>query len=170
MRVFVHGAAATPTVLLKALARRTNISNVTLYHLHTTGPAPFADTEHRSRFLSVSLFAGAPLRDAIAEGRADYMPVFLSDIPALLMSRRIPLDIALVQVSPPDAHGYCTLGTSVDAALAAVRSANLVVAEVNHRMPRTHGNTLLHISRLHAFVVTDRPLPEHLGSPPTPVD
>ncbi len=170
MRVFVHGAAATPTPLVKALARRTGLSGVTLYHMHMTGAAPFADPEHAGRLLSVSLFAAAPVREAIAEGRADYVPIFLSDIPALFISGRIPLDVALVQVSPPDAHGYCTLGTSVDAALAAVRTASLVVAEVNHRMPRTHGNTLLHISRLHAFVVTDRPLPEHLGSPPTPVD
>jgi 4-hydroxybutyrate CoA-transferase len=170
MRVFVHGAAATPTPLIKALARHTSLSGVTLYHMHTTGAAPFADPEHAGRFLSVSLFAAAPVREAIAEGRADYVPIFLSDIPALFISGRIPLDVALVQVSPPDAHGYCTLGTSVDTALAAVRTASLVVAEVNHRMPRTHGNTLLHISRLHAFVVTDRPLPEHLGSPPTPVD
>jgi 4-hydroxybutyrate CoA-transferase len=170
MRVFVHGAAATPTVLLKALSRRTSVSDVTLYHLHITGPAAFADTEHRSRFLSVSMFAGAAVRDAIAEGRADYMPVFLSDIPALFISRRIPLDIALVQVSPPDTHGYCTLGTSVDVALAAVRSANLVIAEVNRRMPRTHGNTQLHVSRLHAFVVTDRPLPEHLPAAPSQVE
>ncbi len=170
MRVFVHGAAATPTLLLNALARRTDLSGVTLYHLHTAGPAPFADAEHADRFLSVSLFTGLPLRQAIAEGRADYVPVFLSDIPALFASRRLPPDIALVQVSPPDAHGYCTLGTSVDTALAAVRAANLVIAEVNRRMPRTHGNTLLHISRLHAFMVADRPLPERLPTPPTAVD
>jgi 4-hydroxybutyrate CoA-transferase len=170
MRVFVHGAAATPTPLVKALARRTNLSGLTLYHLHTAGPAPFVDVEHSARFLSISLFAGAPVRQAIAEGRADYVPIFLSDIPALFASGRIPLDVALVQVSPPDEHGYCTLGTSIDAALAAVRAASFVVAEVNRRMPRTHGNTLLPFSRLHAFMVTDRPLPEHLPSPPSSVD
>ena len=115
MRVFVHGAAATPTPLIKALVRRTNLSRVTLYHLHTTGPAPFIDEGHQGRFLSVSLFTGAPVREAVADGRADYLPIFLSDIPALFTSGRITLDVALVQVSPPDAHGYCTLGTSVDA-------------------------------------------------------
>jgi 4-hydroxybutyrate CoA-transferase len=170
MRVFVHGAAATPTPLVKALARRTNLSRVTLYHMHTTGPAPFADADHAAQFLSVSLFAAAPVREAIAEGRADYVPIFLSDIPALFISGRIALDVALVQVSPPDDHGYCTLGTSVDTALAAVRTASLVIAEVNRRMPRTHGNTLVHVSRLHAFVVTDRPLPEHLAGPPSATD
>jgi 4-hydroxybutyrate CoA-transferase len=170
MRVFVHGAAATPTPLLKALARRRNLSGVTLYHLHTTGPAPFVEPEHAGRFLSVSLFAGAPVREAIAEGRADCVPIFLSDIPALFTSGRLPLDVALVQMSPPDAHGYCTLGTSVDTALAAVRTASLVIAEVNRRMPRTHGNTLLHVSRLHALVVTDRPMPEHLPLPPSAVE
>ena len=170
MRVFVHGAAATPTPLIKALVRRTNLSRVTLYHLHTTGPAPFIDEGHQGRFLSVSLFTGAPVREAVADGRADYLPIFLSDIPALFTSGRITLDVALIQVSPPDGHGYCTLGTSVDAALAAVRSAGLVIAEVNRRMPRTHGNTLVHLSRLHAFSVTDRPLPEHLPSLPSAVD
>jgi 4-hydroxybutyrate CoA-transferase len=170
MKVFVHGAAATPTPLLKALARRTSLTDVTLYHLHTAGPAPFADPEHNRRFHSVSLFTGAPLRQAVAEGRADYVPVFLSDVPALFSSGRLALDVALIQVSPPDAHGYCTLGTSIDAALAAVRAASVLVAEVNRRMPRTHGNTLLHLSRLHAFMVTDRPLPEHLPEPPTAVD
>jgi 4-hydroxybutyrate CoA-transferase len=170
MRVFVHGAAATPTPLVKALVRRTNLSRVTLYHLHTTGPAPFVDEAHQGRFLSVSMFTGAPVREAVADGRADYLPIFLSDIPALFTTGRIALDVALVQVSPPDTHGYCTVGTSVDAALAAVRSAGLVIAEVNRRMPRTHGNTLVHLSRLHAFILTDRPLPEHLPSPPSPVD
>src|SRR5690348_2781380 len=133
MRVFVHGAAATPTPLLEALVRR-DVRDVTLYHLHTAGPAPFVAPEHRDRFRSVSLFAGAPVRRAIEEGTADWMPVFLSDIPALFSTGRIPLDVALLQLSPPDAHGYCTLGTSVDAALAASQSARLIVAEINEQM------------------------------------
>ena len=91
MRVFVHGASATPTLLLEALARRHDLTGVTIYHLHTTGPAPFAEPEHAARFLSVSLFTGPPLRRAIEDGRADFVPVFLSDIPALFQSGRIPL-------------------------------------------------------------------------------
>src|SRR5687767_14458702 len=170
MRVFIHGAAATPTPLIDALARRADLSGVSLYHLHTAGPAPFADPAHEGRFLSISLFTGSPLRAAVDEGRADFMPIFLSDIPRLFTMLAIPLDVALVQLSPPDRHGYCTLGTSVDAALAAALSARHVVAEINERMPRTHGNTLVHIDRVTSFVHTDRPLHTHPPRPSTPAE
>jgi 4-hydroxybutyrate CoA-transferase len=170
MRVFVHGAAATPTTLLDAMVRKAALSDVTLYHLHTAGPAPFVDPEHRARFRSVSLFAGPPVRSAINEGAADFVPVFLSDIPSLFLTGRIALDVALVQLSPPDAHGYCTLGTSVDAALAATLSARLIIAEINEQMPRTLGNTVVPMSRVHAFVTTNRPLHEHHSSPATAVE
>jgi 4-hydroxybutyrate CoA-transferase len=158
MRLFVHGASATPLLLLEALARRTELTDVTLYHLHTNGSAPFADAAHEGRFFSVSLFTGPAVRGAIADGRADYVPVFLSDIPALFTSGRIPIDVAFLQLSPPDAHGYCTLGTSVDASLAAARSARHIVAEINAHMPRTHGNTLVPFSSVTCAVATDRPL------------
>src|SRR3954465_1986663 len=95
MRVFVHGAAATPAPLVDALARRLDLSGVSLYHLHTDGPAPFVAPEHDGRFRAVSLFAGPPVRDAINEGRADFVPIFLSDIPRLFTDRVIPLDAAL---------------------------------------------------------------------------
>lgn len=165
MRVFVHGAAATPTPLIEALGRRADLEGVSLYHLHTAGPAPFADPERAGSFLSVSLFTGAPLRRAIDEGRADFVPIFLSDIPRLFSTRAIPLDVAIVQLSPPDRHGYCTLGTSVDAALAAALSTRTIIAEVNERMPRTHGNTLVPFDRVGAFIHTDRPLHEHTSRP-----
>ncbi len=170
MRVFVHGAAATPAPLVEALSRRTDLADVTLYHLHTTGPAPFAAPEHEGRFFSISLFAAAPVREAIAAGRGDYIPIFLSDIPALFTSGRVPLDVALLQLSPPDAHGYCTLGSSVDTALAASRAARLVIAEINEQMPRTHGNTLVPFSRIDAFTVTDRPLAVLPPSKPSVVE
>ena len=170
MHVFVHGAAATPTPLLEALVGNAALENVTLYHLHTAGPAPFVDPEHRQRFRSVSLFAGPSVRNAINDGAADFVPIFLSDIPSLFLTGRIALDAALLQLSPPDAHGYCTLGTSVDAALAAALSARLIVAEINKRMPRTLGNTLVPMSRIDAFVSTDRPLHQHLASTPTDVE
>ena len=169
MHVFVHGAAATPTPLLDALVGNADVTDVTLYHLHTAGPAPFVAPEHRARFRSVSLFAGAPVRQAIADGDADFMPVFLSDIPVLFKTRRIPLDVALLQLSPPDRHGYCTLGTSVDAALAAAFSARHIVAEINEQMPRTLGNTLVPLSKVTAWVHTDRPLHSHDPAPPSPV-
>jgi 4-hydroxybutyrate CoA-transferase len=168
MRVFIHGAAATPTPLVEALSRRRDLSDVSLYHLHTNGPAPFADPEQAGRFLSISLFTGAPLRQAIDEGRADFVPIFLSDIPRLFTSRAIPLDAALVQVSPPDRHGYCTLGTSIDAALAASHSARTIIAEINDQMPRTHGNTLIPFERIAAFAHTDRPLHVHESRPASP--
>jgi 4-hydroxybutyrate CoA-transferase len=170
MRIFVHGAAATPTPLIEALARRKDLGNVTLYHMHTQGPVPFAAPEHRERFFSVSLFVGANLRAPIDEGRADFIPVFLSDIPALFSSGKIPLDLAILQLSPPDRHGYCTLGTSVDTALAASHAARPVVAEINEQMPRTHGNTIVPFDRLHAFIHTDRAVHALDQAPPTSVE
>jgi 4-hydroxybutyrate CoA-transferase len=170
MRLFLQGAAATPTPLIEALARRTELDNVTLYHMHTAGPAPFAAPEHEGRFFSVSLFTGPPVRKAIDEGRADFIPIFLSDIPALFTSGRIPLDVAVLQLSPPDRHGYCTLGTSVDTAMAAFQSARYVIAEINEQMPRTHGNTLVHLSRVSAWTHTNRPLHVHPRTTPNPVE
>jgi len=170
MRIFIHGASATPSALLEALVRRTDLSDVTLYHLHTNGPAPFVDPVHAGRFFSVSLFTGPAVRQAISEGRADYVPVFLSDIPLLFSSGRVKIDVAFLQLSPPDAHGYCTLGTSVDAALAASRAARHIVAEINVRMPRTHGNTLVPFSAVTSFVASDRPIYEVPRPVITPVE
>jgi acyl-CoA hydrolase len=161
MRVFLHGAAATPTPLIEALCARTDLEDVWLYHLHTEGPAPFAAPEMRGRFHSVSLFTGPALRKPVEEGRADFVPVFLSDIPALFSTRAIPLDVAFLQLSPPDRRGLCTLGTSCDAAKAAADSALMVVAEINEQMPRTHGNNVVSLDRVEAFIHTDRPLHEH---------
>jgi acyl-CoA hydrolase len=169
-RVFVHGAAATPTTLLDALCARRDLENVTLYHLHTEGHCAFADSSQRGRIRSVSLFVGPALRTAVAEGRADFMPVFLSEIPELFLSRQIPLDVALVQLSPPNRHGHSTLGTSVDAAMAAVVSAKLVLAEVNEQMPRTLGHSVVPLSRVKAFAHTNRPLVEHTPAVPSAVE
>ena len=156
-RVFVHGAAATPTPLLDALSERTDLEEVSLYHLHLAGPCAFVD-RRTPGVRSYSLFTGPGLRQPIEAGLAEYVPVFLSDIPALFATRRIPLDVALVQVSPPDAHGNCTLGTSIDAAKAAADAAPILLAEINERMPRTHGNTVVPFDRITAFVHTNRPL------------
>ena len=168
--VFVHGACATPLPLVDALAARADLQNVSVYHLHTSGSAPYAASGKQDQFRSVSFFVGANVRKAIEEGRADYLPVFLSDIPGLLTSRQISLDVALLQLSPPDRHGNCSLGTSVDAAHAAFESAHTVVAEINEQMPRTHGATTVPLSRLSAFVHTDRPLQESERVVPTEVD
>ena len=157
-RVFVHGAAATPTTLLDAMVQRRDLEQVALYHLHLNGPTRFADAEHAGAFISHSLFTGHGLRKPIAEGRAFFVPVFLSDIPALFSSRRIPLDVAMVQLSPPDAHGLCTLGTSIDAAKTATEHAPIVLAEINEQLPRTHGASVVPLERVTAYVHTNRPL------------
>ena len=159
-RIFVHGAAATPTPLLDALCERTDLHGVRLYHLHTSGASKFLDPELNQRIVSVSLFSGSNTRAAIAEGRADFIPAFLSDIPRLFSSQKIPLDVAFIQVSPPDRHGMCTLGTSVDAAKAAVESAKVVVAEINEQMPRTHGNSGVPFDLIDVFMASNRPLIE----------
>ena len=160
-RIFIHGACATPTPLVTALSSRDDLEDVWLYHLHLTGELPFTSPERSTRFHSVSLFTGSGLRKAIAEGRADFMPIFLSDIPGLFTNGDVPLDVALLQVSPPDRHGNCTLGTSVDAALAASQSARIVLAEINEQMPRTLGNSIVPLDHITAFIHTDRPLNPH---------
>ena len=169
-RLFVHGACATPAPLVEALCARTDLSGVSLYHLHTSGPAPFAEAGREKEFRSISLFTGAPLRQAIAEDRADFVPIFLSDIPALFLSGAVKLDIAFLQLSPPDAHGLCSLGTSCDAAKAASETARILVAEINEQMPRTHGNNVVPFDRIHAFVATDRPLAQHHPEPETTIE
>jgi 4-hydroxybutyrate CoA-transferase len=161
MTVFLHGAAATPMPLVEALAARTDLEEVRVVHLHIEGSAPHVDAGRQSVFRAVCLFASAPLRQALAEGRADFVPVFLSDVPHLFASRQIALDVAILQLSPPDRHGLCSLGTSCDAARAAADSASIVLAEINERMPRTHGHTAVPLSRVTAFTHSDRPLPEH---------
>jgi len=166
-RIFVHGAAATPTPLLDGLAARTDLTGVNAYHLHLAGPVTFVDNPG---ITSNSLFTGPNLRKPVEEGRAEFIPVFLSDIPYLFINRRIPLDVAIIQVSPPDRHGVCTLGTSVDTAKAAVESAGVVLAEINERMPRTHGNSAVPLSRITAFIHTDRPLHEAPPAPQTDVE
>ncbi len=168
--VFVHGACATPAPLLDALCARADLGDVRLYHLHTAGPASFAEVGREQAFRSISLFTGAPLRRAIADGRADFVPIFLSDIPGLFVNGNVKLDVAILQLSPPDAHGLCSLGTSCDAAKAAAETARFVIAEINEQMPRTHGNNVVPLDRVHAFVATDRPLVEHEPEPETAVE
>jgi len=169
-RVFVQGTSATPTPLLEALAKRNDLENVNLYHLHLEGAAPWTEKGRAKRFHSTSLFTGPNMRGPVEDGRADFVPIFLSDVPGLFSSGRVPLDVAIVQLSPPDAHGLCSLGTSVDAARAAVDSARFIVAEINAQMPRTHGNTALPFDRVDAFIHTDRALPEHIGGPENAVE
>ncbi|MCS7083185.1 MAG: 4-hydroxybutyrate CoA-transferase [Bacteroidetes bacterium] len=170
-RVYIHSAAAAPRVLIEALvARASELRDVEIVHLHTEGPAPYADPAYARSFRVNALFVGANVRQAINEGRGDYVPIFLSEVPSLFRRGILPLDVALIHVSPPDRHGFCSLGVSVDATRAAVQSARYVIAQVNPQMPRTHGDGLIHVSQLYAMVEVDEPLPEVHPSPPTEIE
>lgn len=160
-RVFVHGSAATPLTLLRALlARHAEVERVELVSISTLGALPFEKPEVRRAFFVNSLFVSDNVREVVNSPDGGYVPVFLSEIPLLFERGILPLDAALVHVSPPDAHGFCTLGVSVDVARSAVRSARVVIAQVNPRMPRTHGEGQVHVSRFAALVAVDEPLPE----------
>jgi acyl-CoA hydrolase len=166
-RVFVHGGAATPLALIDAMVEEAGrLRDVELIHLHTSGDAPYADPEYARSFRVANLFVGNNMRHKLDGDRVDYLPCFLSEIPQLFRSGRRALDVALVQVSPPDKRGYCSLGVSVDVARAAVDSAKVVIAQVNRHMPRVHGDGFVHIDQLDWLVEHDKPLPE---SPPAPV-
>jgi len=167
-RVFVHGAAATPSILIDGLvARAPDLRDVELIHLHTFGPAPYAAPALAQSFRVANLFVGENLRAALDLDRIDYLPCFLSEIPQMFRSGRRPLDVALIHVSPPDAHGYCTLGTSVDVARAAVDEAKIVIAQINPRMPRVHGDGMVHVDRIDHAVNVDVPLVEIAPSTPS---
>lgn len=152
-RVFIHSVAAAPRLLIEAMVRRASeLRNVEIVHLHTEGEAPYAKPEYADSFRVNAFFVGANVRKALAEGRADYVPIFLSEVPALFRRNILPLDVALVQVSPPDKHGFCSLGVSVDVSRAAVQKARYVIAQVNPNMPRTHGDGLIHADVFHAMI------------------
>ncbi|GAA4303906.1 acetyl-CoA hydrolase/transferase family protein [Nibribacter koreensis] len=163
-RVFVHGAAMTPTRLVNAVsARSSELREVEFIHIHTEGPAPYTNPENAKSFKTNACFVGGNIRQALHDGHADYIPIFLSEISFLFRRNILPLDVALVQVSPPDAHGYCSLGASVDVALSAVETAKIIIAEVNPQVPRSHGDGVVHMKQFHAKVWVDEPLPEHIG-------
>ncbi len=160
-KVFVHGGAATPHLLLEKMVERANeLRNVELISISSQGAALFADEKYKDNFFINSLFVSANVRKAVNEGRGDYIPVFLSEIPNLFRRKIIELDVALVHVSLPDKHGYCSLGTSVDVAATAVKMAKYVIAQVNENMPRTFGDGMIHIDDFDAVVHADHPLPE----------
>lgn len=169
-RVFIHGGAATPHLVLKALANRSKeLWNVELISISLQGDAILTDEKYRESFRLNSLFVSANVREAVNSGRADYVPIFLSEIPILFRKNILPLDVAIVQVSLPDKHGYCSLGVSVDTAEAAVKSAKFVIAQVNPRMPRTHGDGIIRISDCSAVVPGEQELPEVVSSAPTDI-
>ena len=159
-RIFIHGSACTPQYLLRELVyHKHRLRNTEIISITLQGKIEIADPGFEQSFHINSLFVSEPIRQAVMEGRADYIPAFLSDIPDMIRTV-LPVDVAIVQVSPPDAHGYCTLGTSVDIARTAVNCAKIIIAQVNPQMPRTHGDGMIHTDRFSAMVFHDEALPQ----------
>lgn len=155
--VWIHAGCCNPEELVKAMvARAPELRDVTVSHLLTFGCADYAQPRYRESFRHRSLFTGANVREAINDGRADYVPVFLSEIPRLIRSGLCPVDVALIHVSPPDEHGFCSFGVGVECTKAAAEKASTVVALVNRQMPRSLGDSFIHASRLTHVVEVDR--------------
>ncbi len=160
--VYLQAAAAAPTLLANALTERASeLKNVEICHLHTEGEARYANPELSESFHVNSFFIGKNVRHTISAGNGSYTPVFLSELPILFKKRVINLDVVFIHVSAPDAHGYCSLGTSVEATVAAIENAKIVVAQINPRMPRTFGDSVLHISEIDYGVEIDTPIHGH---------
>ncbi len=169
--VYIHSNAAAPQTLIESMVQRApELKNVTILHILTMANADYAKKEYADSFKVKALFIGGNVRAAVNEGRADYIPAFLGEVPKLFESGEIPVDVCLVQVSPPDAHGYCSYGVSVDCTIAARKRARTVIAEVNKQMPRTFGRSFVHVSRLDHIIETDRRLPELATAVPTVVE
>lgn len=160
-RLFIHGSACTPLFLMRKLAEESGrLKDVELVFITVLGDIEVQKPQYQDSFHINCMFVSAPIREAVSSGRADYIPVFLSDIPDLFTKNILPIDIALVQVSPPDSHGYCSLGVSVDIARSAVNTAKYVIAQVNPKMPRTHGDGHIHVSSFTHMVYHEEDLPE----------
>lgn len=169
--VYIHSHAAAPECLIDAMVERSpDLKDVTILHILTLSKAAYIKKEYADSFRVKALFIGANVREAVNEGRADYMPVFLSEIPNLFTSGAQPIDVCMLQVSPPDEHGYCSYGVSVDCTIAARKHARTVIAEVNQQMPRTFGRSFVHVSKLDYIVETNRPLPQLVPQKPTDVE
>src|SRR5690606_13879687 len=167
-KVCIQAAAAAPQVLIKALtARHEELRNVEICQLHTEREAPYANPELKERFHVNSFSIGKNVRHTLKAGNGSYTPGFLSELPLLFKRNIIDLQVALIHVSVPDRHGYCSLGVSIEATLAAIDNADYVIAQLNHQMPRTHGAGIIHISEIDAFVECDEPLPVHAVCKPT---
>jgi 4-hydroxybutyrate CoA-transferase len=165
-QLYLQCAAATPSVLLDALvARAPELADVSVVHLHCEGPGPHLAPEMAPHFRHKALFIGPNARTAVADGRADYIPTFLSDVPRLFEGGLLPLDAVFVNATPPDAHGFCSLGTSVEAMHAAIRAARTVIVQFNASMPRTLGDSFIHVSQIDLAVECDVPPYEHPVGP-----
>lgn len=159
MRVYIQPGCAEPETLVDALIQRApHVQDVEIVHMMTMGRAPYVAPEMAGHFRHNAVFIGGNVREAVNEGRADYTPVYLSEIEELFESGAMPIDVALIEVSPPDSHGFCSFGVGVDTTLTAARLARYVVAQVNDQMPRTYGDSFIHVSKIDAIVESSRPL------------
>jgi 4-hydroxybutyrate CoA-transferase len=169
MRVYIHPGCAEPEALVQALiARAPYIKNVEIVHLLTMGTSPYCAPEMEQSFRHNALFVGGNVRQAVNDGRADYTPIFLSEVEALFETGEMPIDVAFIQVSPPDPHGYCSFGVGVEITLTAAKYAHRVVAQINAQMPRTYGDSFIHVSQLDSIVEVSQPLceaPTHESDP-----
>src|SRR6266536_1534470 len=162
-QLYLQAASAVPSVLLDALvARAPELEDVKIVHLHVEGPGPHLAPEMAGHFRHRALFIGPNARAAVNEGRADYVPVFLSDVPRLFGSGALPLDAVFVHATPPDVHGFCSLGVSVEAMHAAIRAARTVIVQLNRSMPRTLGESFIHVDDIDMAVEVDVPPYEHV--------
>jgi acetyl-CoA hydrolase len=160
-RVWIHPGCNTPTRLINAMvARAAELENVEVAHILTLADAPYAEPGMEGHFRHRSLFTGANVRSAVNEGRADFVPIHLHDVPALISSGQMPIDVALIHISPPDEHGFCSYGVGVDATKTAVEHARISIAMVNRQMPRTLGDSFVHVSKLTRIVEVDEPVLE----------
>lgn len=158
-RVFTQGAAMTPNVLISELSKRyLELQNVEIVQMHTEGHAAFTEAPHNTTFRINSCFVGKNVRGAVNTVNGDYIPVFLSEVHLLFKRNILPLDVAFIQVSTPDKHGYCSLGTSVDVTLAAIETAKLVIAQINPNVPRTHGDGIIHVNQIDFAIEVDSPI------------
>jgi len=159
MRVYIQPGCAEPETLVEALMRRGPfVQDVEIVHMMTMGPAPYVAPEMAGHFRHNAMFIGGNVREAINEGRADYTPIYLSEIEGLFESGEMPIDVALLELSPPDSHGFCSFGVGVDTSLTAAKCARYVVAQINDQMPRTYGDSFIHVTELDAVVDSSRPL------------
>jgi len=170
-RVFIHTAAAAPKHLINAMTQRhKELKNVEIISAHTEGPVPYADDSYQNSFKISCFFVGHNIRKHVQRGRAHYIPIFLSEIPSLFRSGKMPIDVALITVSPPNDKGFCSLGCSVDISNAAVDTARYVIAQVNPQMPFVHGNGIIHLNKINACVAIDEPLHELPIKPITAIE
>ena len=170
-RVLIHGVNAVPFALVKAMVKRApELKNVEIVHIHTENGAEYAAPEYKDNFHVNAFFVGANVRKAVNEGRGDYIPIFLSEVPGLIRKNILPIDVALLNVSPPDKHGYCSLGVCLVGSFPASQKARKIIAQINPNVPRTHGDGFIHVDKIDVLVEADEPLPEQIIPVPDEIE